>query len=69
MQILPLVGAHLVEKGLLKSAESEFAAAAVPLMQQQLELVADSEKSLKQFVTYPLSDLVASGTFLNIWDL
>jgi glutamyl-tRNA synthetase len=56
-----LVGPYLVEKGLLKSADSAFAKAAVSLMQQGLELVSDSEQAIERFVRYPLADLMASG--------
>jgi hypothetical protein len=61
LQIVPLVGPYLVEKGLVTSPDSEFTTAAVKLMQQGLELVSDSEQAMQRIVTYPLAELMSSG--------
>lgn len=61
LQIVPLVGPYLVQKGLVKSADSEFTQAAVALMQQGLEVVTDSEQAMQRFTTYPLAGLMSSG--------
>lgn len=63
---MPLVGPYMVEKGLVTSADSPFATAAVALMQQGLELVADSEQAMQRFSTYPLADLMSSGMHLRL---
>jgi hypothetical protein len=54
MQVEQLVGAHLLEVGAVTNADSKFTRAAIDLMQQNLELVQDSDKELQKAVTYPL---------------
>jgi hypothetical protein len=66
LQIVPLVGPYLVEKGLVASPDSEFTTAVVALMQQGLELVSDSEEALQRFATYPLAELMSSGALSSI---
>lgn len=61
LQIVPLVGPYMVEKGLVASADSAFTTGAVNLMQQGLELVADSQQAMQRFATYPLAALMSSG--------
>jgi hypothetical protein len=61
LQLEKLVGSHLVKAGLLADATSPFSKGAIALMQQNLELVQDSENELKKFVTYPLEETLASG--------
>jgi hypothetical protein len=61
VQLEQLVGSHLVEAGMLADTTSPFSRGATALMQQNLELVQDSENELKKFVTYPLEDTISSG--------
>lgn len=55
-----LVGPALVEAGLLSRADSPFAAAAVALMQQSLELVSDGETELRRYLRYPLAESLST---------
>jgi hypothetical protein len=61
LQLEKLVGGHLVKAGLLADNTCPFSKEAIALMQQNLELVQDSENELKKFVTYPLEETLASG--------
>lgn len=61
-----LVGPHLVSAGLLARPDSPFATAAVALMQQSLELVADSEGEMQRYVRYPLAETLASDAAAKV---
>jgi hypothetical protein len=61
MQIEELVGSHLVEVGAISSLDTPFSKAAIALMQQNLELVQDSDKELAKLARYPLRDTLADG--------
>lgn len=59
-EVQALVGPALVDAGLLARADTPFAAAAITLMQQSLELVSDGEAELRRYVRYPLAESLAS---------
>ena len=61
MQIQQLVGEHLVQTGAVTKADTPFVKAAVELIQNNLELVQDSDAEFKKLAVYPLPDLLGSG--------
>ena len=54
------VGGRWLSSGLLTSASSPFAEAALALVQNSLELVGDAEKELRALLGYPLEETVGS---------
>ena len=59
-EIASMVGALWTEKGILKSASSPFVDAAASLMSDSLELVIDSIDELKNLLSYPIEETLAS---------
>ena len=55
------MGRHLVDAGVVSKPDTPFVKAAIDLMQQNLELVQDSDAELKRMMTYPLAETLASG--------
>ncbi|GLC33308.1 hypothetical protein PLESTB_000347800 [Pleodorina starrii] len=60
--------AHLVSCGLLASADSPFAAAAVKLVSKSMELVTDCEPEVRKLLGYPLAETVASADAKAVLD-
>lgn len=55
-----LVAGAWVSSGLLATADSPFARAAVAIVKTQLELVTDGDAELRKLLSYPLADTLAS---------
>ena len=59
-EIKAMLGATLVEAGLLSQASSPFVDAAVAVVQNSLELVADAEGEIRALLSYPLEETLSS---------
>ncbi|GAX75803.1 hypothetical protein CEUSTIGMA_g3246.t1 [Chlamydomonas eustigma] len=59
-KVMSMVAAKAVELGLFKDAESPFAKAVVKLIGVNLELVADAEVLIRNFLAYPLEETLSS---------
>ncbi|PNW80349.1 hypothetical protein CHLRE_07g313700v5 [Chlamydomonas reinhardtii] len=55
-----MAGQHLVACGLLASADSAFAKAAVKLVSKSMELVTDVEPEVRKLLAYPLAETLAA---------
>ncbi|KAI7838189.1 hypothetical protein COHA_008037 [Chlorella ohadii] len=59
-ELAALVGGRWVASGLLARAESPFVAAALAIVQNSLELVADADRELRALLSYPLAETLGS---------
>ncbi|KXZ47875.1 hypothetical protein GPECTOR_32g488 [Gonium pectorale] len=63
-----MAASHLVSCGLLASADTAFAAAAVKLVSKSMELVTDCEPEVRKLLGYPLAETAASADAKAVMD-